>query len=108
MTSARILDEDACHLARNLCVFSHVQKGTPGWTHEGGVLQRVSLGAFSDVTVVLGMRQSIDKQECSQPIECVASSKSKPDVKLDIAERLKTILGLVLSLEKNISVDYRY
>ena len=30
VTSARILEEDACHRARNLCVFSHVQKATPG------------------------------------------------------------------------------
>ena len=60
VTSARIPDEDACHRARNLCVFSRVQKGTPGLTHKGCVLQRFSLGALSDVTVVLGMRQSID------------------------------------------------
>ena len=57
VTSARIPDKDACHHARNLCVFSHVQNGTPGLTHKGCVLQRVSLGALSDVTVVLGMRQ---------------------------------------------------
>ena len=54
VTSAR-----ACHHARNLCVFSRGQKGTPGLTHKGCVLQRVSLDALSDVTVVLGMRQSI-------------------------------------------------
>ena len=59
VTSARIPDKDACHRARNLCVFSCVQKGTLGLTHKGCVLQRVSLGALSDVTVVLGMRQSI-------------------------------------------------
>ena len=59
MTSARIPDEDACHRARNLYVISRVQKGKPGLTHKGCVLQRVSLGALSDVTVVLGMRQSI-------------------------------------------------
>ena len=47
--------------ARNVCVFSHVQKATPGLTHKGCVLQRVSLGSLSDVTVVLGMRQSIVK-----------------------------------------------
>ena len=45
--------------ARNLCVFSCVQKGTLGLTHKGCVLQRVSLGALSDVTVILGMRHSI-------------------------------------------------
>ena len=44
-----------CHRGRNLCVFSRVQKGTPGLTYKGCVLQRV----FSDVTIVLGMRQSI-------------------------------------------------
>ena len=59
MTSARILEDDACHRARNLCVFSRIQKGTPGLTHKGCAFQRVSLGALSDVTVVLGMRQSI-------------------------------------------------
>ena len=59
MTPVRILEEDTCHHARNLCVFSRVQKETPELTHKGCVLQRVSLGALSDVTVVLGMRQSI-------------------------------------------------
>ena len=53
VTSARIPDKDACHRARNLNVFSRVQKGTPGLTHKGCVLQRVSLGALSDVTGVL-------------------------------------------------------
>ena len=42
VTSARIPEEDACHRARNLCLFSSVQKGTPGLTHKGCVLQRVS------------------------------------------------------------------
>ena len=60
MTSARIPEEDACYRARNLCVFSRVQKGTPRLTHNGCVLQRVFLDASSDVTVVLGMRQSIE------------------------------------------------
>ena len=46
-------------IARNLCVFSRVQKGTPGLAHKGCVLQRVSLGALSDVMVILEMRQSI-------------------------------------------------
>ena len=59
VTSSRIPDEDACYGTRNLRVFWSVQKGTPGFTHKGCVLQRVSLGALSDVTVVLGMRQSI-------------------------------------------------
>ena len=44
VTSARIPDENACHRARNLCVISRVQKGTPGLTHKGCVLQRVYLG----------------------------------------------------------------
>ena len=44
VTSARIPDKDACHRARNLCVFSRIQKGTPGLTHKGCVLQRISLG----------------------------------------------------------------
>ena len=30
VTSAHIPVEDACYRACNLCVFSHVQKGTPG------------------------------------------------------------------------------
>ena len=55
VTSARILDEDACHRAH----ISRVQKGTPGLTHKGCVFQRISLGALSDVMVVLGMRKSI-------------------------------------------------
>ena len=54
------MEEDACHRARNLCVFSHVQKGTQRLTHTGCVLQHVLLNAISDVTVVLGMRQSIE------------------------------------------------
>ena len=57
--SGRSQDEDACHRVRNLCVISHVQKGTPGLKHKGCVLQRVFLGALSDITVILGMRQSI-------------------------------------------------
>ena len=59
VTSGRIPKEDACHRARNSCVFSRVQKGTPRLTHKECVLQRVFLDAISDVTVVLGMRQSI-------------------------------------------------
>ena len=51
----RIPEEEAYYYAR---VFSRVQQGTPGLTHKGCVLQRVSLGALSDVTVVLGVRQS--------------------------------------------------
>ena len=64
VTSARI-PEDACYRARNLCVFSRVQKGTPRLTHKGWVLQRVFLDATSDVTVVLGMRQSISNTSMS-------------------------------------------
>ena len=59
MTSARIPEEDACCRARNLCVYSRVQKGTPGMAHKGCVLQRVFLGTLSDITVILRMRQSI-------------------------------------------------
>ena len=57
-SSARIPEEDACHCARNMFVFSRVKKGTPRLTHKGCVLQRVFLDAISDVTVVLAMRQS--------------------------------------------------
>ena len=60
VASGRIPGEDACYRARNLCVISRVQKGTPRFTHKGCVLQRVSLGALSDVTVILWMRQSIN------------------------------------------------
>ena len=56
VTSACISEEDACHHTCNLRVFSRVQKGTPGLTHKGCVMQRVSLNVLSDVTVVLGMR----------------------------------------------------
>ena len=58
---SRIPEEDTCHRARNFCVFSSVQKGTPGLTQKGCALQRVSSCVLNDVTVVLGMRQSIDK-----------------------------------------------
>ena len=67
VTSARISKEDTCHRTRNLCVFSRVQKWTPGLMHKGCVLQRVSLGALSEVTVVLGMRQSIATFEGFNP-----------------------------------------
>ena len=60
VTSACIPDEDACYGVHNLGVQSHVQKGTPGFTQKGCVVQRVSLDALSHVTVVLRMRQSID------------------------------------------------
>ena len=59
MTSACIPEKDACYRARNLCVLFCILKGTPGLTHKGCVLQRVSLSALTDVTVVLGIRQSI-------------------------------------------------
>ena len=78
VTSARIPEVDACHRARNLCVFSRVHKGTPGCTHKGCVLQRVFLGALSDVTVVLGMRQSIVMRTLPSSLSykdtCVASN----------------------------------
>ena len=47
VTSARIPEEDACYRMRNLCVFSRVQKGTPGLMHKRCVLQCVSLGGRS-------------------------------------------------------------
>ena len=56
----RVFQRETLVTARAICVFSRVQKGTLGLTHEECVLQRVSLDALSDVTVVLGMRQSID------------------------------------------------
>ena len=59
MTSAHILEEDACYRLRNWCVISQVQIGTPGSMHKGCVLQLVSLDSLSDITVRLGMRQSI-------------------------------------------------
>ena len=59
VTSALIPEEDPCHRALTCGFFSRIQKGTPGLTHKRCVLQRVSLGALSDVTVVLWMRQSI-------------------------------------------------
>ena len=59
VTSARIPVADACYCSLNLCVFSHVQTGTPGLTHKGCILQRVHLGALSDVMAVLVMRQSL-------------------------------------------------
>ena len=77
VTSARIRDKDACHRARNLCVVSRVQKRTPGLTHKGCVLQRVSLGARSDVTVVLWMRQSIDTECICSTISPCPSSLSR-------------------------------
>ena len=62
-------DRDVSAYSRQRClssqatyVFSHVQKGTPGLTHKECVLQRVSLGALSDVTVVLRMRQRIESR----------------------------------------------
>ena len=48
MTSARIPDEEACYHTRNLCVFSHTVKKEHWDWH------------IKDVTVVLGMRQSIN------------------------------------------------
>ena len=61
VTSVHIPEEDAYYRARNMCV-SHVLKSrVPGLTHKGCVLQRISFGVLSDVTVVLGMRQSIEE-----------------------------------------------
>ena len=67
----------ACYHARNLCVFSHVHKGTPGLKHKGCVLQRASVGTLSDVTVVLGMRQSIHTKP-----SCVAIHSTFKSVQL--------------------------
>ena len=60
-------DRDVSVYSRGRCLmlcalhvcYSHVQKRIPGFTHKWCVLQRISIGASSDVTVVLGMRQSI-------------------------------------------------
>ena len=41
----------ASYRARILCVFSHIQQGTPGLMHKGCVLQHVSLSALRDVRV---------------------------------------------------------
>ena len=60
IVSAHIPEEDPCHRARNLCVFSRIQKRSLVLTHRGCDLPHVSLGALSDVTVILGMRQSIE------------------------------------------------
>ena len=38
---------------QRVCVISLVQKGTQGLTHKGWVLQWLSLGTLSDVTVIL-------------------------------------------------------
>ena len=62
LTSTRTTVTSASIRARNLCVCSRVQKWTPGLTHKGCVMQRVSLGALSDNTVVRGMIQSIVHQ----------------------------------------------
>ena len=61
VTSARIMKGTLVTVRATfvLCLFSCVQKGTLGLTHKRCVQQRISLGALSDVTVVLGMRQSI-------------------------------------------------
>ena len=55
----RVFQSKILVISRTICVCSHVWKGTLGLMHKGCVLQRVSLGALSDITVVLGMRQSI-------------------------------------------------
>ena len=44
----------------NMVVFSHIHKRIPELKHNNGyILQRISFGALSNVTVVLQMRQSI-------------------------------------------------
>ena len=56
VTSARI---PKLWLQCNLCVFSHVQKGTQGLMHKGCILECLPSGALSDFMVVLEMRQSV-------------------------------------------------
>ena len=51
-SSSHIPEEDAYYRTRNMCGFSHVQERIPGFAYK-------SFGTLSDVTVVLGMRQSI-------------------------------------------------
>ena len=47
--------------ARNVCVFSYVQKRITVLTQKGCIFCSISFGARSDdVTVVLGMRQNLD------------------------------------------------
>ena len=58
--SGRVLRMKTLILARVTCVFYNTfKKVTHGLMHKGCVLQRRSLDALSDVTVVLGIRQSI-------------------------------------------------
>ena len=49
----------SCLLSRMQFLFKRVLKGTPWLMNKGCVLQSVSLGALSDVTVVLRLRQSL-------------------------------------------------
>ena len=51
-----------------MCVSHTLNQSIPGLKHEGCVLQRVSFGTLSDVTVVLGMRHSIDIDELANII----------------------------------------
>ena len=54
VTPACIVEEDAYYRTHNMCVFSRIQKRILGLMHKVCVLQRISFGALSDVTVVLG------------------------------------------------------
>ena len=58
---ARIPEKGAYYrsMPAQLGVFSSIQKETSRFTQKGRILPRVYLAALSDVTVVLGMRQSI-------------------------------------------------
>ena len=63
MTSARIPGGRRSSSRAQVVCFLTRSKGTPGLTHRGCVLQRVFLDAHSDVTFVLGMRQSMLKDK---------------------------------------------
>ena len=63
VTSARILEEDVLlFLIHATCVFSHTFKKEDR-NKKGYALQDASVDTLSDVTVVLGMRQSIAKTD---------------------------------------------
>ena len=56
----QISEEDAYYRAQLVYLLTR-SKRSPGLTHKGCVLQRVSLGALNNLKVVRGMRQSIGK-----------------------------------------------
>ena len=58
----RVFQRKMLNIAYVTCVLSHaLKKEFRDLTHKGCILQRISFGALSDLTVVLGMRQSIVK-----------------------------------------------